>query len=38
LKRVGYKYVALDCTGFRSGSLNDALDSALVSAETLLGR
>ncbi len=25
LKRVGFKYVAIDCNGFRSGSLNDLL-------------
>jgi uncharacterized protein len=25
LKRVGFKYVAIDCSGFRSGSLNDLL-------------
>lgn len=36
LKSVGYKYVALDCAGFRSGSLNEALDHAIVPAEALL--
>jgi len=33
LKRVGYQYVTLDCTGFRSGSMN-----ALLPAEVLQRR
>ena len=43
LRAAGFKYVTLDCTGFRSGSLNemlnsDVLKSALVPAETLTRR
>jgi pyridinium-3,5-biscarboxylic acid mononucleotide sulfurtransferase len=34
LKSAGYRYVTLDCTGFRSGSLNEAL----LPAEALLRR
>ena len=34
LKSAGYRYVTLDCTGFRSGSLNEAL----LPAEVLLRR
>jgi uncharacterized protein len=33
LKRAGFKYVAIDCSGFRSGSLND-----LLPADVLLRR
>ncbi|MGA8042271.1 MAG: ATP-dependent sacrificial sulfur transferase LarE [Terracidiphilus sp.] len=43
LRAAGFKYVTLDCTGFRSGSLNemlssDVLKSSLVPAETLTRR
>lgn len=38
LKHAGYKYVTLDSAGFRSGSLNEALPSAMVPAESLLRR
>jgi uncharacterized protein len=31
LKRAGFKYVTLDCSGFRSGSMN-----AVLPAEVLL--
>jgi pyridinium-3,5-biscarboxylic acid mononucleotide sulfurtransferase len=30
LKRAGFKYVALDCSGFRSGSLNDLLPAEVL--------
>ena len=33
LKNTGYKYVTLDCAGFRSGSMN-----AILPAEILLRR
>ncbi len=33
LRKVGYKYVTLDCSGFRSGSLN-----AVLPAEVLMRR
>lgn len=33
LKRAGYKYVTLDCAGFRSGSMN-----AILPADVLLSR
>jgi uncharacterized protein len=33
LKKAGYQYVTLDCTGFRSGSMN-----AILPAEVLLRR
>ena len=33
LRKTGFKYVALDCTGFRSGSLN-----AVLPAEVLMRR
>jgi uncharacterized protein len=33
LRKVGYQYVALDCSGFRSGSLN-----AVLPAEVLMRR
>jgi uncharacterized protein len=43
LRRVGFKYVTLDCAGFRSGSLNAMLDreqmqGTLVPAESLMQR
>lgn len=30
LKNAGYKYVTLDCTGFRSGSMNDLLPAEVL--------
>jgi uncharacterized protein len=33
LRRIGYQYVTIDCTGFRSGSLN-----AVLPAEVLMRR
>jgi len=30
LKRAGFKYVAVDCSGFRSGSLNDLLPAEVL--------
>jgi uncharacterized protein len=30
LKRVGYQYVTLDCTGFRSGSMNEILGNEIL--------
>jgi pyridinium-3,5-biscarboxylic acid mononucleotide sulfurtransferase len=33
LRKAGFKYVTLDCTGFRSGSLN-----AVLPAEVLMRR
>ncbi|MGB6691569.1 MAG: ATP-dependent sacrificial sulfur transferase LarE [Terracidiphilus sp.] len=30
LKRAGFRYVALDCSGFRSGSLNDLLPAEVL--------
>ncbi len=43
LRNAGFKYITLDCAGFRSGSLNemlsrDVIDSVLVPAETLTRR
>ncbi|MDE3201447.1 MAG: ATP-dependent sacrificial sulfur transferase LarE [Acidobacteriota bacterium] len=38
LKQAGYKYVTLDSTGFRSGSLNEALPASMIPAEALLRR
>ena len=43
LRAAGFKYVTLDCTGFRSGSLNEMLSReemqrALVPAESLMRR
>jgi uncharacterized protein len=38
LKQAGFKYVTLDCQGFRSGAMNEALGNAMVSAEILLRR
>jgi uncharacterized protein len=31
LKRAGYQYVTLDCTGFRSGSMNAILPAEVLS-------
>ena len=36
LKQAGFKYVTLDCQGFRSGAMNEVLGSAVLPAETLL--
>src|SRR5580692_3691901 len=33
LKRAGFKYVTLDCSGFRSGSMNDVLPNDLLSVD-----
>jgi uncharacterized protein len=30
LKQVGFQYVTLDCSGFRSGSLNDLLPAEIL--------
>jgi uncharacterized protein len=43
LRDAGFKYITLDCAGFRSGSLNemlsqDVIGSVLVPAETLMRR
>jgi len=38
LKRVGFLYVTLDCSGFRSGSMNEALGSAVLPAVVLTRR
>ena len=31
LKKAGYQYVTLDCTGFRSGSMNAILPAEILS-------
>lgn len=38
LKRAGFKYVTLDCSGFRSGSMNDVLPNDLLSVDVLTRR
>ncbi|MGA2206674.1 MAG: ATP-dependent sacrificial sulfur transferase LarE [Terracidiphilus sp.] len=38
LKRAGFKYVTLDCSGFRSGSMNEVLGNAVLPAELLMRR
>jgi uncharacterized protein len=38
LKQAGFKYVTLDCTGFRSGSMNEILPNAILPAEVLARR
>jgi uncharacterized protein len=38
LKQAGFQYVTLDCAGFRSGSMNEILPNAILSAELLTKR
>jgi pyridinium-3,5-biscarboxylic acid mononucleotide sulfurtransferase len=38
LKQAGFKYVTLDCQGFRSGAMNEVLGNTVVPAEILLRR
>ena len=38
LKQAGFKYVTLDCSGFRSGSMNEVLGNAVLPAEVLVRR
>ena len=38
LKQAGFKYVTLDCSGFRSGSMNEVLGNAVLSVEVLKRR
>ncbi len=38
LKQAGFKYVTLDCSGFRSGSMNEVLGNAVLPAELLARR
>jgi uncharacterized protein len=38
LKQAGFQYVTLDCTGFRSGSMNEILGHAIVPADALARR
>jgi|HubBroStandDraft_2_1064218.scaffolds.fasta_scaffold109523_2 uncharacterized protein len=35
LKQAGFKYVALDCQGFRSGAMNEVLGNAVLPADVL---
>jgi len=35
LKQAGFKYVTLDCQGFRSGAMNEVLGNAVLPAEVL---
>jgi uncharacterized protein len=35
LKQAGFKYVTLDCQGFRSGAMNEVLGSVMVPPESL---
>jgi pyridinium-3,5-biscarboxylic acid mononucleotide sulfurtransferase len=38
LKKAGFKYVALDCQGFRSGAMNEVLPNAVLPADALKRR
>jgi len=38
VRKAGFQYVTLDCTGFRSGSMNEILPSAILPAEILTRR
>ncbi|MFZ0746538.1 MAG: ATP-dependent sacrificial sulfur transferase LarE [Terracidiphilus sp.] len=38
LRKIGFQYVTLDCTGFRSGAMNEVLGNAIVPAEILTRR
>jgi len=38
LKQAGFKYVTLDCQGFRSGAMNEVLGNAVLPAEVLARR
>ena len=38
VRKAGFQYVALDCTGFRSGSMNEILPSAILPADILTRR
>ena len=38
LRMAGFQYVTLDCTGFRSGSMNEVLSSAILPADILTRR
>ncbi len=38
LRQAGFKYVTLDCAGFRSGSMNEVLPNAILPAEVLARR
>lgn len=38
LRQAGFQYVTLDCAGFRSGSMNEILGSAILPAEILTRR
>ena len=38
IKRTGYTYVTFDCSGFRSGSLNEGLAEEVIPVEALLRR
>jgi uncharacterized protein len=35
LHEAGFKYVTLDCKGFRSGSMNEVLGNAVLPVEVL---
>jgi uncharacterized protein len=38
LKLAGFQYVTLDCSGFRSGAMNEVLDSSILSVDVLAKR
>lgn len=38
VRKAGFQYVTLDCTGFRSGSMNEILPSAILPADILTRR
>ena len=38
VKRAGFQYVTLDCAGFRSGSMNEVLGTAILPADVLIRR